>query len=99
MAGDSSHQPRPERGQLLWSIFLNAIVAVAIVSSIIPIALLVHGFFNLVTRSQALSGADILPYAFPFTGLCPVAIFSTHPLNATPRPALFHPPPRVLATP
>ena len=83
MAGDSSpaHHPRPERGQLLWSILLNAIVALAIVISIIPIALLVHGFFDLVTRSQALSGADVLAYAFAFTGLFLGAIFFTYAIK------------------
>src|SRR5216684_4447704 len=81
MPGDSSHHPRPERGQLLWSILLNAIVAFAIVISIIPIALLVHGFFDLVTRSQALSGADVLAYAFAFTGLFLGAIFFTYAIK------------------
>ncbi len=83
MAGDSSpsHHPRPELGQLLWSILLNAIVALAIVISIIPIALLVHGFFDLVTRSQALSGADVLAYAFAFTGLFLGAIFFTYAIK------------------
>src|SRR5229473_6026826 len=73
--------PRPERGQLLWSILLNAIVALAIVISIIPIALLVHGFFDLVTRSQALSGADVLAYAFAFTGLFLGAIFFSYAIK------------------
>jgi len=81
MAGDSSHHPRPERGQLLWSILLNAIVALAIAISIIPIALLVHGFFDLVTRSQALSGADVLAYTFAFTGLFLGAIFFTYAIK------------------
>src|SRR5712664_805228 len=81
MAGDSSHHPRPERGQLLWSILLNAIVALAIAISIIPIALLVHGFCDLVTRSQALSGADVLAYAFAFTGLFLGAIFFTYAIK------------------
>jgi len=83
MAGDSSssHRPRPERGQLLWSILLNAIVALAILISIIPIVLLVRGFFDLVVRSQALSGADVLAYAFAFAGLFLGAIFFTYAIK------------------
>jgi len=83
MAGDSSptRHPRPERGQLLWSILLNAIVALAILISIIPIVLLVRGFFDLVVRSHALSGVDVLAYAFAFTGLFLGAIFFTYAIK------------------
>ena len=83
MAGDSSptRHPRPERGQLLWSILLNAIVALAILISIIPIVLLVRGFFDLVVRSHALSGVDVVAYAFAFTGLFLGAIFFTYAIK------------------
>jgi glycosyltransferase involved in cell wall biosynthesis len=74
------HQ-RQDPGQLLWSILLNAIVVFAIVISIIPIALLVRGFFDLVTKSQALSGADVVAYAFAFTGLFLGAIFFTYAIK------------------
>jgi glycosyltransferase involved in cell wall biosynthesis len=83
MVGDPSpnQQPRRDRIQLLWSILLNAIVVFAIVISIIPIVLLVHGFFDLVARSQAVSGADIVAYAFAFTGLFLGAIFFTYAIK------------------
>jgi glycosyltransferase involved in cell wall biosynthesis len=72
---------QPDRVQLLWSILLNAMVLLAIVISIIPIALLVRGFFDLVIRSQALSGADVVAYAFAFTGLFLGAIFFTYAIK------------------
>jgi glycosyltransferase involved in cell wall biosynthesis len=70
-----------DRGQLVWSVLLNAIVVLAIVISIIPIVLLVRGFFDLVVRSQALSGADVLAYGFAFTGLFLGAIFFTYAIK------------------
>ena len=84
MAGETppAHErPRGDRVQLAWSIFLNAIVVLAIVISIIPIALLVRGFFDLVTRSQALSGSDVVAYAFAFTGLFLGAIFFSYAIK------------------
>ena len=84
MAGDTppAHDKTTrDRGQLVWSVFLNAIVVLAIVISIIPIALLVRGFIDLVARSQANSGADILGYAFAFTGLFLGAIFFTYAIK------------------
>ena len=83
MVGDSppkEHQRR-DGGQLLWSLLLNAIVMFAIVISIIPIALLVRGFFDLLAKSQALSGADVVAYAFAFTGLFLGAIFFTYAIK------------------
>jgi glycosyltransferase involved in cell wall biosynthesis len=65
----------------VWSVFLNAIVVLAIVISIIPIVLLVRGFVDLVVRSQALSGADVLAYGFAFTGLFLGAIFFTYAIK------------------
>jgi len=84
MAGETppAHErPKGDRIQLAWSIFLNAIVVLAIVISIIPIALLVRGFFDLVTRSQALSGSDVVAYAFAFTGLFLGAIFFSYAIK------------------
>src|SRR5260370_24690505 len=68
---------RPDRGQLLWSIALNAIVVFAIVIAVIPIAALVHGFVDLVVRSNALSDADAFSYEFAFTVPFLGAIFFT----------------------
>jgi glycosyltransferase involved in cell wall biosynthesis len=84
MAGETppAHEkPRTDRGQLLWSVLLNTIVLFAIVVSIIPIALLVRGFFELVRGSQALSGADVIAYSFAFTGLFLGAIFFTYAIK------------------
>jgi len=72
---------RSDRGQLVWSALLNTIVLFAIVVSIIPIALLVRGFFELVARSQAVSGTDVVAYAFAFTGLFLGAIFFTYAIK------------------
>ncbi|HXL77387.1 MAG TPA: glycosyltransferase [Candidatus Eisenbacteria bacterium] len=72
---------RPDRGQLLWSVALNAIVVFAIVIAIIPIAALVHGFVDLVVRSKTLSGADAFAYGLAFTGLFLGAIFFTYAIK------------------
>src|SRR6266851_2673184 len=72
---------RPDRGQLLWSVALNAIVVFAIVIAVIPIAALVHGFVDLVVRSKALSGADAFAYGLAFTGLFLGAIFFTYAIK------------------
>ncbi len=73
--------PRSDRGQLLWSIVLNAIVVIAIVIAIIPIAALVRGFADLVVRSKNLSGADAFAYGLAFTGLFLGAIFFTYAIK------------------
>src|SRR3989475_6078462 len=72
---------RPDRGQLLWSVVLNAIVIFAIVIAIIPIAALARGFVDLVVRSKALSGADTFAYGLAFTGLFLGAIFFTYAIK------------------
>ncbi len=69
---------RKERGPLLWPVLLNAIVVIAVVISIIPIAALIRGFIELVSRSQMSSGSDVLAYAFAFTGLFLGAVFFTY---------------------
>jgi glycosyltransferase involved in cell wall biosynthesis len=66
---------RKERSQLVWSVLLNAIVLIAVVISIIPIAALIRGFIELVSRSQTTSGSDVLAYGFAFTGLFLGAVF------------------------
>jgi len=84
MAGETppAHErPRTDWRQLLWSVLLNAIVLFAIVISIIPIALLVRGFFDVVGRSQAISGVDVVAYGFAFTGLLLGAIFFTYAIK------------------
>jgi len=72
---------RPDRGQLLWSVVLNAVVVFAIVIAVIPIAALVRGFVDLVVRSKALSGADAFAYGLAFTGLFLGAIFFTYAIK------------------
>jgi glycosyltransferase involved in cell wall biosynthesis len=72
---------RPDRGQLLWSVALNAIVVFGIVIAVIPIAALVRGFVDLVVRSKALSGADAFAYGLAFTGLFLGAIFFTYAIK------------------
>src|SRR5712692_4457613 len=70
-----------DRGQLVWSVFLNALVVLAIVVSIVPIAALVRGLYELVVRSQAISGADAFAYGFAFTGLFLGAIFFSYAIK------------------
>src|SRR5712691_3113341 len=80
-AGPGSFWARPDRGQLLWSVVLNAIVVFAIVIAIIPIAALLRGFVDLVARSKAISGADAFAYGLAFTGLFLGAIFFTYAIK------------------
>ena len=72
---------RKERSQLVWSVLLNAIVLIAVVISIIPIAALIRGFIELVSRSQTTSGSDFLAYGFAFTGLFLGAVFFTYAIK------------------
>ena len=73
--------PRSDRGQLFWSVVLNAIVVFAIVIAIIPIAALLRGFVGLVVQSKNLSGADVFAYGLAFTGLFLGAIFFTYAIK------------------
>ena len=66
---------RPDRGQLLWTALLDAILAVAIVLAIIPIAGLDRGLFELFLQKKIQSGGDWLAYGLAFTGLFLGAIF------------------------
>ena len=67
--------PRHERGQLAWSLLLNAVLVAAFVVGAIPIVAIVHGFIDLVQQSKIRSGADWMAYGFAFTGLFLGAIF------------------------
>jgi len=67
--------PRPERGQLAWSILLNGVLVAAFVVGFVPIVAIVHGFIDLVQQSKIRSGADWTAYGFAFTGLLLGAIF------------------------
>ncbi|HZK72524.1 MAG TPA: glycosyltransferase family 2 protein, partial [Clostridia bacterium] len=66
---------RKDRGQLLWTALLDAILVVAIVLAIVPIAALVRGFVDLVAQSKIQSGGDWVAYGFAFTGLFLGALF------------------------
>ena len=80
MARDSDpegHEPGPrrDRGQILWRIFLNAILVGAFVLAAIPIVAITRGFVDLVAQSKIRSGGDWLAYGFAFTGLFLGAVF------------------------
>ena len=60
---------RADRGLLLWTALLDAILVAAIVLAITPIAGLVRGFIDLVVQSKIRSGTDWIAYGFAFTGL------------------------------
>ncbi len=80
-AGARHFWARPDRGQLAWSISLNAIVLLAIVIAIIPIVALARGAVDLVRSSQAMSGVDWVAYALAFTGLFLGAIFFAYAIK------------------
>jgi glycosyltransferase involved in cell wall biosynthesis len=69
------------RGQLAWSVFLTALVLLAVVISIIPLVALVRGFAQVVGESRTLSGGDAVAYGFAFTGLFLGAVFFTYAIK------------------
>jgi cellulose synthase/poly-beta-1,6-N-acetylglucosamine synthase-like glycosyltransferase len=72
---------RPDRGQLLWTALLDAILAGAVVLAIAPIAALIKGFVELITQSKNQSGGDWIAYAFAFTGLFLGAVFFAYAIK------------------
>jgi 1,2-diacylglycerol 3-beta-glucosyltransferase len=72
---------RRDRGQLAWSLLLNALLVGSLVIWIIPIAALVRGSVDLLSKSQAASGSDGIAYGLAFTGLFLGAIFFTYAIK------------------
>jgi cellulose synthase/poly-beta-1,6-N-acetylglucosamine synthase-like glycosyltransferase len=72
---------RTDRGRLLWTALLDAMLMAAVVLAITPIAAIVRGFFELVADSKARSGADWIAYGFAFTGLFLGAIFFAYAIK------------------
>jgi cellulose synthase/poly-beta-1,6-N-acetylglucosamine synthase-like glycosyltransferase len=66
---------RADRGLLLWTALLDAILVAAIVLAITPILAILRGFIDLVGQSKVRSGGDWLAYGFAFTGLFLGALF------------------------
>jgi cellulose synthase/poly-beta-1,6-N-acetylglucosamine synthase-like glycosyltransferase len=66
---------RPDRGQLLWTALLDAILVAAVVLAITPIVAILRGFADLVGQSKIESGGDWVAYGFAFTGLFLGALF------------------------
>src|SRR5450759_452693 len=85
MAGDtpprSPRRRREDRGQLAWSVALNAILVAAFVLGAIPMIAIVRGFIEVVTQSKIRSGADWLAYGFAFTGLFLGSIFFAYAIK------------------
>src|SRR5450759_3407945 len=85
MAGDtpprSPRRRREDRGQLAWSVALNAILVAAFVLGAIPTIAIVRGFIEVVTQSKIRSGADWLAYGFAFTGLFLGSIFFAYAIK------------------
>jgi len=85
MAGDtpprSPGRRREDRGQLAWSIALNAILVAAFVLGAIPMIAIVRGFSEVVTQSKLRSGVDWLAYGFAFTGLFLGSIFFAYAIK------------------
>src|SRR6202171_3167492 len=73
--------PRNSRGQLVWSVVLNTILVAAFVLGVIPLVAIARGFVELVSQSQARSGADWVGYGFAFTGLFLGAIFFAYAIK------------------
>ncbi len=72
---------RPQRGQLAWSLLLNAILVAAVVLGAIPVVAVVRGFIEVVAESKLRSGADWLAYGFAFTGLFLGAVFFAYAIK------------------
>ena len=66
---------RADRGLLLWTALLDAILVAAVVLAITPILAILRGFTDLVGQSKVQSGGDWLAYGFAFTGLFLGALF------------------------
>ncbi|MEA2656562.1 MAG: hypothetical protein QOI23_1927, partial [Chloroflexota bacterium] len=66
---------RADRGLLLWTALLDAILVGAVVLAVTPILAIVRGFADLVGQSKVQSGGDWLAYGFAFTGLLLGALF------------------------
>src|SRR6266853_5876498 len=84
MAGETPpafQGPRNSRGQLVWSVVLNTILVTAFVLGVIPLVAIARGFVELVSQSQARSGADWVGYGFAFTGLFLGAIFFAYAIK------------------
>jgi cellulose synthase/poly-beta-1,6-N-acetylglucosamine synthase-like glycosyltransferase len=73
--------PRNSRGQVVWSVVLNTILVGAFVLGVIPLVAIARGFVELVSQSQARSGADWVGYGFAFTGLFLGAIFFAYAIK------------------
>ena len=69
------------RGQIAWSVLLNAVLVGAVVVGLIPIVAIVHGFLDLVTHSKNVSGRDWIAYGFAFTGLFLGAVFFAYAIK------------------
>jgi cellulose synthase/poly-beta-1,6-N-acetylglucosamine synthase-like glycosyltransferase len=72
---------RADRGQLLWTAVLDAILLVAAVLAVAPFIAIVRGFVELVTQSKIRSGGDWFAYGFAFTGLFLGALFFAYAIK------------------
>jgi len=77
----SPRRRRGDRGQLAWSVVLNAILVAAFVLAAIPFVAIVRGFVDAVGQSKMRSGVDWLAYGFAFTGLFLGAIFFAYAIK------------------
>ena len=77
----SPHRRRGDRGQLAWSVVLNAILVAAFVLGAIPFVAIVRGLVEAVSQSKIRSGADWFAYGFAFTGLFLGAIFFAYAIK------------------
>ena len=85
MAGETPpagySRSRADRGQLGWSVLLNAILIAAFVLGAIPLIAVVNGLIEVVAQSKIRSGADWLAYGFAFAGLFLGAVFFAYAIK------------------
>jgi cellulose synthase/poly-beta-1,6-N-acetylglucosamine synthase-like glycosyltransferase len=72
---------RADRGQVAWSVLLNAILIAAFVLGAIPLIAVVNGFIEVVAQSKIRSGADWLAYGLAFAGLFLGAVFFAYAIK------------------
>ena len=78
---ESKQGRRGDRGQLAWSVVLDAILVLALVLGAIPFVAVARGVVEVVSQSKIRSGSDWVAYGFAFTGLFLGAVFFAYAIK------------------